>query len=143
MWAVFFPADEFDDTGADTVKLQDAASACARRFPVEFKKIVDEGDPTDTVLTPIRAATPVSPWTTRRVTLMGDAIHAMPPVGTRGANTALNDARVLAEQLVAVHHGERDLFTAIRAYEHAMLTYGFDAVHGAQAELQRMIGAAA
>jgi len=42
---------------------------------------------------------PLPRWTHGRVTLMGDAAHAMYPIGSNGASQAILDARVLAREL--------------------------------------------
>ena len=44
---------------------------------------------------------PLDRWTIGRVTLLGDAAHAMYPIGSNGASQAILDARELADQLVA------------------------------------------
>ncbi|MER6303782.1 NAD(P)/FAD-dependent oxidoreductase [Kitasatospora sp. NPDC001539] len=76
-----------------------------------------------------RCAKPVPHWGgTRRVTLLGDAIHPMPPSGGQGANTALRDAALLSRSLAAVQHGEAELPAAVAQYELRMLDYGFTAV---------------
>jgi 2-polyprenyl-6-methoxyphenol hydroxylase-like FAD-dependent oxidoreductase len=36
-----------------------------------------------------------------RATLMGDAVHAMPPFGAHGGNTALRDAALLGRKLTS------------------------------------------
>lgn len=77
----------------------------------------------------VRYAKPVPHWGgTRRVTLLGDAVHPMPPSGGQGANTALRDAELLSRSLAAVQRGEAELPAAVEEYERRMLDYGFAAV---------------
>jgi 2-polyprenyl-6-methoxyphenol hydroxylase-like FAD-dependent oxidoreductase len=71
------------------------------------------------------AAVRVKPWPSTNVTLLGDAIHAMPPVGGMGGNTALRDASLLCRALAAVQRGEIELASAMHTYEAEMLKYGF------------------
>jgi 2-polyprenyl-6-methoxyphenol hydroxylase-like FAD-dependent oxidoreductase len=73
----------------------------------------------------IRASEPVDAWQSGPVTLLGDAIHTMPPTGGVGANTALRDAATLSSELLS---GGRPLIDAIAAYERVMLPRGFDTV---------------
>ena len=56
---------------------------------------------------------PVDRWTFGRVTLLGDAAHAMYPIGSNGASQAILDARVLAREIQT--HGE--VPAALEAYE--------------------------
>jgi 2-polyprenyl-6-methoxyphenol hydroxylase-like FAD-dependent oxidoreductase len=56
---------------------------------------------------------PLPNWTCGRVTLLGDAAHAMNPMGSNGATQSVVDGRVLAEALAA-HH---DLDDALHTYE--------------------------
>ena len=56
---------------------------------------------------------PVERWTFGRVTLLGDAAHAMYPIGSNGASQAILDARVLAREIQA--HGPT--VDALLAYE--------------------------
>jgi 2-polyprenyl-6-methoxyphenol hydroxylase-like FAD-dependent oxidoreductase len=72
---------------------------------------------------------PVAPWVTRRITLLGDAIHSMTPYRGIGANVALKDAMRLCRALAAADRGERPLVDAIHSYEADMLDYGFRAAH--------------
>jgi len=56
---------------------------------------------------------PVARWSFGRVTLIGDAAHAMYPIGSNGASQAIIDARVLTNKL-ATHP---DAVAALQAYE--------------------------
>ena len=56
---------------------------------------------------------PLDRWTHGRVTLLGDAAHAMYPIGSNGASQAIVDARVLARALA--DHGTNG--EALEAYE--------------------------
>lgn len=56
---------------------------------------------------------PVDRWTFGPVTLLGDAAHAMYPIGSNGASQAILDARVLAREIQT--HGE--VPAALEAYE--------------------------
>src|SRR5262249_57547826 len=69
--------------------------------------------------------TEVGAWPTGRVTLLGDAIHAMTPYRGIGANMALEDAVRLKRALVAAARGKRDLRDAVAIYETEMRRYGF------------------
>jgi 2-polyprenyl-6-methoxyphenol hydroxylase-like FAD-dependent oxidoreductase len=63
---------------------------------------------------------PPEPWEPSRVTLIGDAAHAMLPTLGMGANLSLRDAGLLSERLAAVGRGEQELVAAIGAYEDEM-----------------------
>lgn len=56
---------------------------------------------------------PVEQWTFGPMTLLGDAAHAMYPIGSNGASQAILDARVLARELL--HRGVT--VAALEAYE--------------------------
>jgi salicylate hydroxylase len=80
-------------------------------------ELVDRIDPATLAPLAVRYLEPADPWPTSRVTLLGDAIHAMPPSFGAGANSALRDAAELARSLVEVAGGGRGLVEALAAYE--------------------------
>ncbi|MEU4425753.1 NAD(P)/FAD-dependent oxidoreductase [Actinoplanes sp. NPDC024001] len=86
----------------------------------------------------IRASERVEPWQPGPVTLLGDAIHTMPPAGGVGANTALQDAATLSSQLLCAASGFGE---AIQAYEEVMLPRGFDTIDRSLAMLTHMLAA--
>ncbi|GLY87426.1 FAD-dependent oxidoreductase [Actinoallomurus iriomotensis] len=67
-------------------------------------------------------------WEPCPVTLLGDAVHTMPPTAGAGANTALADAATLAGEILSAARGEKSLTEAVAAYQAVMLPRGFEAV---------------
>src|SRR5262249_11681310 len=63
-----------------------------RSWDERFRALVRLADPDTINAIAIRTSVPVSAWQTQRVTLLGDAIHAMTPYRGIGANVALKDA---------------------------------------------------
>jgi 2-polyprenyl-6-methoxyphenol hydroxylase-like FAD-dependent oxidoreductase len=86
----------------------------------------------------VKSSTPIEPWTTSQVTLLGDALHNMTPYRGIGANTALRDAALLRDILSEVHKGQRDLLPALSEYEHKMIDYGFAAVRASLEQMNRL-----
>jgi salicylate hydroxylase len=112
-------------TGA---QLRDVVLDRIRTWSPHLRRLVAGSDPDTVNAIRVRSASPVDPWPTGPVTLLGDAIHNMTPMGGIGANTALRDADLLRRQLIAVHRGEQALIPAVHDYERQMLDYGFAAV---------------
>ena len=102
-------------------------------WPRPLHMLIEQCQPDQTFILKMRHAKPIAQWQTTNVTLLGDAIHAMPPRGS-GANTALRDACQLAEHLIAVARLGTSLHEALHDYETEMVRYGFAAL---QASLQR------
>jgi 2-polyprenyl-6-methoxyphenol hydroxylase-like FAD-dependent oxidoreductase len=76
----------------------------------------------------------VVPWESDpRVTLLGDAVHAMTPAGGVGAVTALRDASLLGK-----HGGWNE--GATKEYEDQMRVYASDTVKGSHDRAAQMLG---
>jgi salicylate hydroxylase len=99
-----------------------------RSWDERFRALVRLADPDTINAIAIRTSVPVEAWQTRRVTLLGDAIHAMTPYRGIGANVALKDAVRLCRALTMASRAERPVIDAIRDYETDMIDYGFRAV---------------
>jgi salicylate hydroxylase len=113
------------------------ATMASRGWDQRLRDLVDLTDTATTNTLTIRTALPVPPWPTRRITLLGDAIHAMTPYRGIGANMALKDAVRLCTALTAANAGQRPLVEALHAYETEMIDYGFRAVRLSLEAMQR------
>jgi 2-polyprenyl-6-methoxyphenol hydroxylase-like FAD-dependent oxidoreductase len=71
---------------------------------------------------------PLPSWPSTTVTLLGDAIHNMTPMGGVGANTALRDAEALRAALIEGASRPDKISEAVAAYEQRMRTYANDAL---------------
>jgi len=99
-----------------------------RSWDERFRALVRLADADTINAIAIRTSVPIAAWQTQRVTLLGDAIHAMTPYRGIGANIALKDAVRLCRALTIANRAERSVIDAIRGYEKDMIDYGFRAV---------------
>src|SRR5262249_61579768 len=104
MWAFGAKREKFDlSEGLEHVTgepLWNAVlKAMARGWDERFLTLVRLADVHTINAITIRTSTPVTPWQTQRITLLGDAIHSMTPYRGIGANVALKDAMRLCHAL--------------------------------------------
>ena len=90
----------------------------------------------ETFLVRIRTSSvPIPVWQPSRVTVLGDAVHAMSPARGSGANTALQDAGLLCRVLTETAPDGKDgksLLAAIGEYEAQMREYGNAAIEASR-----------
>lgn len=134
MWALTAAAEHFAGPveDRDPAGLHATALDTIRRWHPDLRGLVGHAAVAETTLVPIRSAVPVPAWPSSRVTLLGDAVHAMSPARGSGANTALRDAALLTSELAAAADGRKEVTEAIAAYEQQMTAYGFDAVRASR-----------
>jgi 2-polyprenyl-6-methoxyphenol hydroxylase-like FAD-dependent oxidoreductase len=109
------------------------------RWHPDFHEMAVLSVATSIAVLPIRTSLPVTAWPTRRVTLIGDAIHSMTPYRGIGGNVALRDASSLCANLIGALNGERTIEAAVRDYEDQMRAYGFAAVHESLLAMRRAV----
>lgn len=66
---------------------------------------------------PMSDRDPVEHWSFGRLTLLGDAAHAMYPIGSNGASQAIIDAETLAKHLSSPISSSTSIEEALKAYE--------------------------
>ncbi len=120
-----------DVTELDGETLRGLAVDMAHGWDPALRRMIADCDPATAIGMRFRQSTLVDPWPATTVTVLGDAIHNMTPVGGLGANSALRDAAALAGQLVAVRGGA-PLVPAIATYETRMREWGYAAVRESQ-----------
>lgn len=107
-------------------QIKRALQSLMRGWDRSIVDMVDRAPASDLFATKSRYVDPPDHWTPGRVTLAGDAIHAMPPSLGVGANLALRDAQLLAETLAPIRSADREaIVAAIGTYEARMRDYAF------------------
>jgi 2-polyprenyl-6-methoxyphenol hydroxylase-like FAD-dependent oxidoreductase len=112
-----------DWTPETAAELRDSMLRVTADWHPAFRGIIERIELDSMFMIPFGRLDPAEPWTPSRVTLVGDAAHAMLPTLGLGANLALRDAHRLHDQLSAAARGEKDLVEAIGAYEEDMREY--------------------
>ena len=113
------------------------AIAAARDYHPVLQRFVHDAEVEYTVATALSSATRPTDWPASHVTLMGDAVHVMPPTGAHGGNTALRDAALLADRLQAGRRDGASVREAIGEYQREMIAYAFREVENSVAMLRR------
>ena len=131
MWAVAGDRRDFgvpDDqlTTMDPAGLHALAGELIRSWHPDLRTLHASADIDETFAIRVRASPAAPAWPPSRVTVLGDAIHAMSPARGSGANTALRDAALLSRTLSAADGS--DVVAAIGDYEQKMREYGYAAV---------------
>lgn len=101
-----------------------------------LRRVLAACDPATRGASAFVVAPAVPAWEPSRVTLLGDAVHAVPATGGLGGNTALRDARRLTQVLA---EGSADLVSAVGAYETDLREHGAAAVADALAVRDQML----
>jgi 2-polyprenyl-6-methoxyphenol hydroxylase-like FAD-dependent oxidoreductase len=135
MWAVAVRQPEGVGNGEhDSSALTHLARQTVDGFHDDFQALVRNADANHTVLVPIRATPPIQRSVPSRVTLIGDAIHTMPPFGAHGANTAFKDAQVFASHFANGVESSRAI-EAIGAFEATMQRYSWPIIKSAMRQM--------
>ena len=142
IWVLVSRGDVYDENPQslfhDGPRLQQIGLQLMSDWHPSLQRMVAETNPDEISATALRGADPIEPWPTTNVTLLGDAVHAMPPVRGLGGSTALRDAALLCRAIRSASENGSPLELAIHAYEAAMLEYGFEAVR-ASMDMARMV----
>jgi 2-polyprenyl-6-methoxyphenol hydroxylase-like FAD-dependent oxidoreductase len=139
MWALLFPQDELPLQGADRTPetLHHLADKAARDFHPLLQRLVETADVDYTMAVQLGAARKPTAWPVSRATLIGDAVHVMPPFGAHGGNTALRDAALLAQYLEEQASTEEALEKAVGAFQSEMVEYAFREVEESKSVMRR------
>ncbi|MFC7589661.1 FAD-dependent oxidoreductase [Nonomuraea antimicrobica] len=138
MWAITVHRDRLDASDAHLPgpELHRRALDLTADAHPAMRRIIERSWPEQTFHLSIGTTLPIPAWVSDHVTLLGDAVHAMPPSRGSGANTALSDAADLARHLITVQQGSSTLLEAISAYERAMIERGFAAVESSTSAIE-------
>ncbi|BEL02985.1 NAD(P)/FAD-dependent oxidoreductase [Actinoplanes sichuanensis] len=144
MWGLLLRQDEVPVAArGDLLALRDLAVRNSEDFHPLVRRLVGTGELDTTVLNLFATGSRPRQWAVPRATLMGDAVHVMPPFGAQGGNTALRDAVVLGRRLAEARADGTPVEEVIAGYQDEMVPYAFRAVDTAAGLMRRLTGGAA
>jgi salicylate hydroxylase len=140
LWAVGGPSHAWTTDPHDMSAPADLLAAVldmVQGWHPAVTQLLQAGDPSSVHPLTFWVAPRTKPWPTMpQVTLLGDAVHVMPPTGGIGASTALVDAAALLDAIVLIDQGLTRPTPAMAAYESDMLERGHAAVAASVSNLQ-------
>lgn len=126
-WALCAVTEAFASTESSApLELDHILRHLTGHWDPQIRVIIDQRTPDETASLGLTSSNPdrSSVWETeRRVTVLGDAVHCMPPTGGQGGNSALYDAALLGAALAESGEAGGDQGWSketIRRYEDAM-----------------------
>lgn len=122
-WLTLLSADHPLVTDRDPESAVALLLELTRTWHPDIRSLIEQADRDNTGIGPLRLVDIVPAWGPGPVTLLGDALHPMPPGGL-GANLAFQDARRLADLLTRVEHDGLNLSDALATYQSDALKYG-------------------
>ncbi|MEW2428596.1 NAD(P)/FAD-dependent oxidoreductase [Micromonospora sp. NPDC047644] len=144
MWGLLLRQEEVPmGIRGDLLTLWRLASGMSMDFHPVIRRLVGTAELDATVLNLFAAGQRPRRWAVPRATMMGDAVHVMPPFGAHGGNTALRDAALLGHKLVEARASGASVEEAIASYQDEMVRYAFRAVDTAARLMRRLTGGAA
>ncbi|MGC5033629.1 FAD-dependent oxidoreductase [Micromonospora sp. DT229] len=144
MWGLLLRQEEVPEgTRRDLLALWNLATRMGTDFHPLIRRLVEAAELDTMVLNSFATGRRPNRWAVPRATMMGDAVHVMPPFGAHGGNTALRDAALLGRRLVEARAGGLPVEQAIARYQEEMVPYAFRAVDTAAALMRRLTGSAA
>lgn len=135
IWALMGPTAQMPGADASAVDLRAAVEKLTSAWHGDVARLPGLSDPASLHRFALHAAPAVPTWPTTAITLLGDAIHVVPPTGGIGASTAIRDAGNLVEALADVDDRPSAL-RALHHYEQTMRRYADDVVAGSVAPLR-------
>jgi 2-polyprenyl-6-methoxyphenol hydroxylase-like FAD-dependent oxidoreductase len=103
VWSVALPDQRWpEDVAARSgAELVAAAEAALDGWSPRFRALVAAAEPGSVAAFPFVLPAGPASWRSDRVTLLGDAVHPVPPTAGAGASTAVADAAGLADDLLS------------------------------------------
>ncbi len=120
VWSIAARTEKFDGDPAtrSAAELVTEALRLTRSWSPKMRALMAAADPGSAAAFPFWFPAALSAWPVGRLTVLGDAIHPMPPTAGAGAGTAIVDAVHLARDLA-----ELPLGAALATYQARLLAY--------------------